>query len=151
MTAGGLAWAACTLAGCAGPAAQPGHAPADFSVSVEVRRDASGLDPVWLVVMPGGEMYGARGERTSKSPSPPLIRTISRREVDEVWTLTDATGVWAGEPVPGVSDAPPRAGDAGGVVVYAAGSRLRRTARFQPVTPEVEALTRRLRALAWAD
>ncbi|MFZ2875355.1 MAG: hypothetical protein WAZ94_12855 [Phycisphaerales bacterium] len=151
MVAGGLVWAACALSGCAGPAAQPGHAPADFSVSVEVRRDAAGLEPVWLVVMPGGEMFGARGERTVKSPPPPLIRTLSRREVDEVWTLTAATGVWAGEPVPGVSDVPPRAGDAGGVLVSASGARVRRTVRFQPVTPEAIALTNRLRGLAWAD
>ncbi|MCE7974557.1 MAG: hypothetical protein DYG92_09610 [Leptolyngbya sp. PLA1] len=146
-----LALAAGTLAGCAGPAAQPGHAPADFSVSVEVRQDATGLDPVWLIVMPGGEMFGARGDRTAKSPSPPLIRTLSRREVDEVWTLTDATGVWASAPVPGVSDAPSREGDTGGVIVSASGARVRRTVRFQPVTPEALALTRRLRALAWAD
>lgn len=120
-------------------------------MSVEVRRDAAGLEPVWLVVMPGGEMFGARGERTVKSPPPPLIRTLSRREVDEVWTLTAATGVWAGEPVPGVSDVPPRAGDAGGVLVSASGARVRRTVRFQPVTPEAIALTNRLRGLAWAD
>jgi hypothetical protein len=147
----GTVWAAGTLAGCAGPAAQPGHAPPDFSVSVEVRRDASGLDPLWLIVMPGGEMFGAKGDRTDKSPSPPLIRTLSRREVDEVWTLTDATGVWEGPPAPGVSDAPPDAGDPGGVLVSASGSRVRRTVRYQPVTPEAIALTRRLHALAWAD
>lgn len=139
------------LAGCAGPAAQAGRAPADFSVSVEVRPDAAGLKPVWLVVMPGGEMFGARGERTAKSPPPPLIRTLSRREVEEVWMLTEATGVWAGEPVPGVSDAPPRTADAGGVLVAASGSRVRRTVRFQPATPEAIALTKRLRALAWAE
>lgn len=151
MVGSALAWAAGMLAGCAGPAVQTGHAPPDFSVSVEVRRDAGDLEPVWLIVMPGGEMFGARGERTAKSPSPPLIRTLSGREVDQVWALTDAAGVWEGEPVPGVSDAPPRAGDAGGVIVSAAGSRVRRTVRFQPVTPEADALTRRLRALAWAD
>ncbi len=113
--------------------------PRDAAISIS----RSGDDAAWFIVESDGSLRASLGERIGVTPSPPLVRTLTAMEWDELWRESLAAQAEVQEGPAAGGTGPVRAEfRSGGRVVWGEG--------VQP-GPGVEALWARLRTLSWAD
>jgi hypothetical protein len=157
------------LLGCAGTPDAPvdplGAAPADFTVDVLIRCGPDAAErpevhrrPGRLVLFPDGSLHFASGADVDVEDLPPKVRTVSRRDLAEVWSFVQQSGLGDGsaavEPLNFDLVRPPESG-----LVYLIGFRgdrerwayLRASNEMQPPDPAAVLLIRRLAELAWAS
>lgn len=118
---------------CAGNSRQAlnaGRVPEDLAISVSIPPSTPGLPAGWLILEPDGALRAATGTRTPASAAPQVVRTLTRGEIIELWTLATALSL------PGE-----REGDA--VVVVARGRM------YSGDMTGAEALAGRMSEMAW--
>lgn len=73
-------------------------APADFSLSLAIvgtgpKAAATNLQSAWYVLDPDGSLRVAVGDRGPASRVPPIVRQLTRDQVDAVWRHIDGLGL----------------------------------------------------------
>lgn len=167
-----LIFCAFTFAGCASPSGwkrdPSAPIPADFSVSVTIYPHAQpspkpALAPAWFVMQPDRELRVALGVARPRSPLPPVVRTLSREQAEDLWVLVRDGGLLesgigaAGPTLDTGLDAPagvrPATDPTMLAVVHISHHGRRRTFALREADAaymeSVERLAARLRELAW--
>lgn len=164
--------AVCWLGGCASPGTlERATAPDDFVLGVTVYDRPSAtpvsstrgedlpraLKPGRYIVEADGVLRASLGNAAKADVFPPMTRRLSEAQVDRLWQLTNATGVFGEEPVgepvgPVAGYLPPSGRITALIEAFAAGRRTATAMSIESAEQDprpVRALTDALAELAW--
>lgn len=129
-----VVWAALSVAGCASGAGGRTSCPDDFAMSLYVPSS----EPAWYVLDADGTLRAATGLRSESSALPPPVRSLTPRQVQNLWRTARnvKSKVVATEP---------------SAELWIAGHGRRRMLHLPADDATIAGLTRSLRDLAWAS
>jgi hypothetical protein len=142
-----------------------GAAPADFTVDVQIRRGPEAAEQTdvhlragRIVLFPDGSLHFCSGDDVDVADLPPKVRTVSRRDLTEVWSFVQQAGLGdqtsASEPINFDLLEPPGNGFMYLIAIQGHRERwvfVRRVDGTQAPDPAGERLIRWLAELAWAS